>query len=102
MYLELDPRRQACGCCQPREAHGLGRVARAARVRQKKKTFRIDKIENVRVRIAPSGKIGAAQRHRHELGPAGNQRVAHQFVRRKFPRADDQPRRELAIGNLQF
>ena len=64
--------------------------------------MRIDEIENVRKRIAFAGKIGAPQCDRHQLGPARNQRVAHQFVRCKFPRADDQPRSEFAIGNFQF
>jgi len=102
MNLELDPRRQACICGQPREAHRFGGIARPARVRQEKKTFRIDKIENVRIRIAFTGEIGAAQSDRHELSAARNQCVAHQLVRREFPRADDQTRREFAIGDLQF
>ena len=44
----------------------------------------IDKLENVRERIALAGKIGAAQRHRHDFRPARNQRIAHQLVRREF------------------
>src|SRR5205823_8197769 len=35
-------------------------------------------------------------------GAAGNQGIAHQFVRREFARANNQARRELAIGDLQF
>ena len=102
MNLELDPLRQAGARRQPRQPHGFLRVARAAGVRQKKKTFRIDKIENVRKRIVFARNIGAPQRHRHHLGAAGDERVAHQFVRREFPRANESARREFAIGDLQF
>ena len=70
MNLELDPVRQSGGDGEPREAHRIGGVARAARVRQKQKTFRVDKIEDVRERIASTGKIGAAQRDRHQLRAA--------------------------------
>src|SRR5438094_251338 len=51
MNLELDPLWQACAYGQPRETHRLLRVARAARIWQEEKTFRIDKVENVRERI---------------------------------------------------
>ena len=102
MNLELDPFWQACARCQAREPHGFIRVACATGVRQKKKTLRIDKIENVRKRIVFAGNIGAPQRHSHELGPAGNERIAHQLVRREFARANDEARSEFAIRNLQF
>jgi hypothetical protein len=48
MNLELDPRRQTCARCKAREAHGLLCVSSATGVWQQKKTFWIDKIENVR------------------------------------------------------
>ena len=49
-----------------------------------------------------AGKIGAPQRHRHDLRAAGDERVAHHFIRGKFSRADEQPRSEFAIGNFQL
>jgi hypothetical protein len=51
MDLELDPCRQTCARRQAREAHGLLRISSAAGVWQKQKTFRINKVENVRKRI---------------------------------------------------
>ena len=100
MNLEFDPCRQACTCGQSREAHRLIRIARAAGVWQKKKTLRIDKIEDVRKRIVFAGNVSAPQRYGHQLGAAGNERVAHQLVGREFSRANDQARSELAIGDL--
>jgi hypothetical protein len=98
--LELDPCRQSSACGQSRESHGLRGIARPARVGQKEKPFRIDKVENVRKRIVFTGEIGAPQRHRHQLCTAGNERVAHQLIGRKLSRADEEPGRELTIGDL--
>src|SRR5437867_11606072 len=102
MNLEFDPCRQACTCRQSRETNSLIRIARTAGVWQKKKTFRIDKIENVRKGIVFAGDVSAPQRYGHQLSPAGKERVAHQLVGREFSRANNQARGELAIGNLQF
>src|SRR5207237_7567263 len=33
---------------------------------------------------------------------ARNERIAHQFVRPEFPRADKKPRGELAVGDLEL
>jgi hypothetical protein len=46
--------------------------------------------------------IGAPQRHGHDLCPAGDERIAHQFVGTELAGADEQPRRELAVGDLQL
>jgi hypothetical protein len=100
--LELDPFRQACARRQPRQPHSLICIACAAGVRQKKKTFRVDKIENVGERIVFSGEISSPQGDCHKFRAAGNQRVTHQLVRREFSRPNKESRRELAIGNFQF
>ena len=102
MNLELDPFRQAGARGEAREAHGFLGVRRAAGVRQQQKSFRIDEFEDVRERIAFAGHIRAAQSHGDDFRAAGDQRIAHQFVRREFSRAHQQARGELAIGDLQF
>jgi hypothetical protein len=102
MNLEFDPGRQPSGDGQSRQPDGLVGVARAARVGQKEVAFRIDEIENVGERIAPTGKIGAPQRDRDELSPARFERVAHQFVGGKFAGANKQARCKFAIGDFEF
>src|SRR5207245_977116 len=57
--LEFDPFWQAGARGQPRQAHRFVRVARTARVGQKKKTFWIDEIENVCKWIVLAGDICA-------------------------------------------
>jgi hypothetical protein len=66
------------------------------------KLLRIEEIEDVREWIATPGKVGPAQRDGHQLRAAGFQSVAHQLVRSKLARADDQSRRELAISDLEL
>ena len=61
MNLELHPLGQSGRSGQARQTHRLGGIARAARVRQNEKPFRIDEIENVRERITPARNIGAAE-----------------------------------------
>jgi hypothetical protein len=46
--------------------------------------------------------IGAPQRHGHDLGSARDKGIAHQLVRAEFASAHQQPRRELAVGDLQL
>ena len=102
MDLEFDPGRQSRARRQSRQPHGVLRVPCAARVRQKEKLFRIDKIQNVRERIVFAGQIRAPQRDGNDFRSARDQRISHQFVRRKLSGPDEQPRRELAIRDLQF
>ena len=87
---------------QSRQPDGLVGIPRAARVGQEEVALRVDEIENVGERIAPAGKIGAAQRDRDELRPARFERVAHQFVGGKLAGANEQSRSEFAIGDFEF
>ena len=48
------------------------------------------------------GKVGPPQRDGHDFRAARFERIAHQFVRGEFARADEQSRSEFAIGNAQL
>jgi hypothetical protein len=46
--------------------------------------------------------IGAPESDGHDLSPARDESIAHQLVRPEFAGADKQPRRELAVGDLEL
>ena len=100
MDLELDPVRQSGGGGKPGQPHRILGITSAARIWQKEKTLRIDKIENIRERVVPPGKIGTAQRYGYDLGAARDESVAHGLVGRELSRADEQSRSKFAIRNL--
>ena len=53
-------------------------------------------------RIVLPGKIRAPQCDGDDFRAAGDERVAHDFVRGEFSRADEQSRSEFAIGDAQL
>jgi hypothetical protein len=44
--------------------------------------------------------VGTPERDRHDLRSARDERIAHQFVRTEFARADKQPGRKFAIRDF--
>ena len=98
---EFHPLRQSSRHRQTRQAHGFFGIHRATGVGQQQVFLRINELQNVGERILIAAEIGAAQGDGHHLGTTGLKGVAHQLGRREFPRAQNQARSKLAIGNLQ-
>ena len=85
MDFELHPVRQPGAAGQPRQAHGLGGVHRAAGVGQQEIARRVDEFEDVRVRVFLARKVRAAQGDGHQPRAAGVEGVAHRLVGGNFP-----------------
>ena len=101
MYFEFHPSRQPGRRSKTGKAHRFACVQRAAGVGQEEVFVRIDEIKNVGERIMLPAEVGAAQGNCHDLRTAGGKGIAHDFVGRKFPRADQETRGELASCNFQ-
>ena len=87
---------------QPCKAHRFLRIHGTACVRQNQVTIRIDEFEDVGEGILAPGKIGAAQRHRHQFRSRGRQRIAHGLRRRKFASPEKESGLEGATGNHEW
>jgi hypothetical protein len=88
--FEFHPLGQAGGGGEAGEAHGFLGVHRAAGVGQEQVFFRVDEFEDVGVGVAGAAEVGAAQGDGDDLRAAGGERVAHGFVGREFPGAEEQ------------
>ena len=101
MDLKLHPLRQPGSHRQARQAHRFLGIHRATGIGQQQIFLWINELENIGEGIFFTAEIGAAQGDGHHLGVTGLKGVAHQLGRREFPRAQNQARSKLAIGNLQ-
>src|SRR5205085_6245120 len=102
MDLELDPIRQSRGSSKPGQPHRILGITSATRIWQNEKMLPIDKIENIRERVAGAGKVGPAQCYRYDFCATGDKRVPHDLVRRELSRTEEQAGSEFVLRNFEF